>query len=276
MTTYLIAYVPVLHEGYRAWFARYADAVLYLVPPELVGTAVPRLPRDLRCLPPSVMRDAIRGTGIVAGVEVLTEDNITALNAQQATIVMPRDDVSDALSPRLSLCSLTFEQVFLRWDKPITLAEQEIQPDQIVSDDAFDRDMIRRAHEEAARSADWWRQVGAVAVRDGEVLASAYNAHHPSELAVFADGNPRDNFDAGEHLEVSDTLHGEAGIVAWAARRILVGSTVYVTTFPCINCARLLAKAGVVRLVYRDGYSRLDAVAVLKDHGVEIVRVTPE
>jgi dCMP deaminase len=107
------------------------------------------------------------------------------------------------------------------------------------------------------------------------VVLGGYNKHHPSEHAVFAAGNPRDNFDAGEHPEVSPTIHSEAWLVAQAARRglSLTGASVYVTTFPCTNCAHLLAEAGVKKVFYRDGYSRLDAEAILKEHGVEIILV---
>ena len=57
------------------------------------------------------------------------------------------------------------------------------------------------------------------------------------------------------------------------SENVNVGSSVYVTTFPCINCARLLAEAGVKKVYYRDGYSRLDAETILKDKKVEIVLV---
>ncbi len=271
--TYLIAYVPVLHEGYRSLFEKYTGATLYIVGPGQVEVEFPRLGRDLRQIPVEAMCGAIRGLDLLTKVEILEPAMFDTLNAEHATVVMPVDEISTRLAERLPGCTVRYENVFLRWDKPITLAEQIIAPDRVTSTEKLDQEFMQQAVVEAERSADWWRQVGAVAVKDGVVLFSGYNAHHPSEQAVLAVGNPRDNVDAGEHLEISDSLHGEAGIVARAARAQLAGVSVYVTTFPCINCARLLAEAGVGKVYYRDGYSRLDAEGVLKDHGVEIIRV---
>jgi dCMP deaminase len=265
---YLIAYVPVLHEGYRTLFLKYQGATLYLAGPDEVKAALPRLSRDLRQMPLDSMCAAVRGLGIFAEVAPLTGEVIDRLNRERASIVMPVDEVSTVLAEQLTMCSVSYESVFLRWDKPITLAEQEVHPDRTITTDAFDRMCMHQATDESQKSADWWRQVGAVAVQDGAVVYAGFNAHHPSEYAVFAVGNPRDNFDAGEQLEISDTIHGEASIVAQAARKMLLGTSVYVTTFPCINCARLLAE-----VYYRDGYSRLDAEYVLKERGVEVIRV---
>jgi dCMP deaminase len=228
----------------------------------------------MRALSVLDMQKAVAGLGVFKDVRVFDAEATSILDCD--TVVMPEDEISTVLTETyFKERSVVRENIFLRWDKPITLAEGVVSPDRIVSDDDTDRAYMELAEKEAERSADWWRQVGAVAVRDGAVLCRGFNAHHPSEYAVFAVGNPRDNFDAGEHLEISPTLHGEASIVAQCARTgtSLNGASVYVTTFPCINCARLLAEAGVLKVYYRDGYSRLDAEAVLKDHNVEIILV---
>ncbi len=275
MNTCLIAYVPVLHEGYVRLFQKYPDT-LYLVGPEMVADDMPRLGRDLRQVSTEDMRSAIQGMGILKEVYVLDDATVALVQQSGCQIVMPTDEVSTALAQRFfAERDIIYESVFLRWDKPITLAEQNVAPDRVISTDAVDLSFMGAAAEVAKKSGDWWRQVGAVAVRDGAILFTGFNAHHPSEHAVYAFGNPRDNFDAGEHLEVSDTIHGEASIVAQAARagEGLLGASVYVTTFPCINCARLLAEAGVSKVYYKDGYSRLDAETVLKERGVEIIQV---
>ncbi len=273
--TYLIMYVPVLHEGYRRVLEKYRGATLYLVGPQHVAGELPRLPRDLRQLAPEDMVRAIEALALTGDVAVLADEHLDRLNQAAVTVVLARDEVSDVLATRLPHATIVYEDVFLRWDRPLTLAETAPVPDRAVSEQEVDRLFMEHAAREAKRSGDWWRQVGAVATRDGAVLFTGFNKHHPSEHAVYAVGNPRDNFDAGEHLEISDTIHGEASIVAMAARDgvSLRGASVYVTTFPCINCARLLAEAGVQKVYYRDGYSRLDAEVVLKDHGIEVIQV---
>lgn len=272
---YLIAYVPVLHEGYRRLFAKYPDATLCLVGPEQVMAEFPRLGRDRRQLPTEDMRCAILGLRICKDVCVLDDALLAHINSEAASVVMPIDELSTMLSVRLPACVITYENVFLRWDRTVTLQELEVKPDSVVSMAQTDRTFMEMALATAKQSGDWWRQVGVVVVRDGEVLFTGYNKHQISEHIVYMEGNPRDNFDAGEQAEISPTIHGEAVVVASAARTgvSLLGTSMYVSTFPCTNCARLLGEAGVKKLFYQVGCTRLDAEGVLRDYGVEIIRV---
>jgi dCMP deaminase len=90
-------------------------------------------------------------------------------------------------------------------------------------------------------------------------------------------GDPRGNFYKGVHLELSTATHAEAALIARAAREGMVtdGATMYVTDFPCPPCAKLVAGAGVTKLIFREGYAVLDGRDVLEAAGVEIVRVEP-
>lgn len=87
-------------------------------------------------------------------------------------------------------------------------------------------------------------------------------------------GDPRAIFNKGVHIELSSYLHAEAHVIAEAARRGIAteGADLYVTTFPCPVCAKLLAATGIARLYYRDGYSVLDGEEVLLGAGIEIVQ----
>lgn len=57
------------------------------------------------------------------------------------------------------------------------------------------------------------------------------------------------------------TIHAEANAVADAARRgvSLEHGTVYVTALPCWLCFKLLAQAGIRRIVYGEAYRYNDA-----------------
>ena len=272
---HLVAYVPVLHEGYAKFFKKYGGTA-YLVGPEFISEEFPRLIRDLRQLPVSDMVRAVQGLGIFEHVEVLTKVVAEKLQKEKATIIMPDEEISHELAPKyFSDCSITYENVFLRWDKPITLRETIVSPNRVISTKELDKKFIQLAKQEAQKRGDWWRQIGVVAVRDGEVLFTDHNRNLPTEYNLHAVGNPRDNFDAGEHPEIYPTIHGEASVVAQAARTgvSLNGAEVYVTTFPCANCARLLAEAGVVKVYYKDGYSMLDAEDIFKANNIEVVLV---
>ena len=132
------------------------------------------------------------------------------------------------------------------------------------------------AFREAEKSPDWWRQIGAIALKDGKILLTGFNKPVPSKdytLGPF--GDPRSNFDAGIGFEISKAIHAEAGVIATAARRglPLEGASLYITTFPCPVCAKSIAASGIKRVYYSKGYSLLDAEDVLRAAGVEIVLV---
>lgn len=271
----LIAYVPVLHEGYLKLFKKY-HGTLYLVGPAFVSEDFPRLIRDLRQLPVTDMVKAIQGLDIFKDIEILSEDIVRKLQSEKIDIVMPDEDVSRGLAKKyFSGCAVTYENVFLRWDKPITLRELEVLPDRVISSGERDQKFMQIAKQEAQKSADFWRQIGSVAVKGDKVLYMGHIKYLPTDYNLFAAGNPRDNFDAGEHPEIYTSLHSEADIVAQAAKDgvSLRGVEVYVTTFPCANCARLLAEAGVVKVYYKDGYSMLDAQDIFKAYNIEVVLV---
>jgi dCMP deaminase len=48
-------------------------------------------------------------------------------------------------------------------------------------------------------------------------------------------------------------------------------ATAYCTHQPCVNCAKLLVSAGIVRIVYRDSYVDPFSQALLAEAGVALV-----
>src|SRR2546423_9881922 len=88
----------------------------------------------------------------------------------------------------------TFERTFLGWDRYWSTGGRPAGYDGVVTTAELDRRFAHRARSEAARSSDWWRQVGAVAVRDGTALDVAHNAHRPTEYSPYLNGDPRNDF----------------------------------------------------------------------------------
>mgnify|MGYP000762896224 CR=1 FL=1 len=122
----------------------------------------------------------------------------------------------------------------------------------------------------ASRSSCSRLNVGCVLVSSGEhknrIIAAGYNgflagAAHKSCLR-----------DGHEMM----TVHAEQNAIADAARRgvSVNGATAYITHFPCINCAKILASAGVASVKYKNDYNNDPlAVEILKEAGVEIVKL---
>ena len=273
MKDILVAYIPVLHAGYIKLLKKYSDEV-YVLGSDLI-LEFPRMEREIRLLQPEEMQKAIVGLGIVSKVEVLDKKELTKIPLE-VTVVVPDEDLMHYIAEKyFKKNKVVFEKVFLRWDKPITLRENIVDPNRVISQKDFDKKMIKLAFESADKSSDWWRQVGAVAVRDKKVLFARYNKHLPSAHSIYENGDPRNNFDAGEHIDLSTVIHAEAGVISEAAKKgvSLDNAEMYVTTFPCPNCARLMIEAGIKKVYYSKGYSLVDAEKLFSQAGVEIILV---
>jgi dCMP deaminase len=273
----VVAYVPVVHEGYRRFLERHAAGRrAYVLGRELYADQRP-LAKDVRALDPDDAARALAALGIAESVTVLDAAAAEALAREDGlSIILPAEDVSYAVVERhFPRAAVRYDPAFLRWDKTRTVQLLDPRPERIATEDQALQELADAAEDAAARSLDWWRQVGAaLRFADGSI-ESATNVHHPHELAPYAAGDPRSNFTQGVELELSTATHAEAALIAAAARagRATAGATIYVTDFPCPPCAKLIAGAGIARLYYRRGYAVLDGRDVLEAAGVEIVEV---
>lgn len=270
------AYVPVLHEGYRRFLGTHAaGGVFYVLGRELYSDYRP-LAKDIRALDPELVAAAVASWNIAAEVRVLGEAEAAALAEAGTSLVLPSEDVSYLIAERyFPRNPVTYDSVFLRWDKRRSVELLTPPASSTVPGDAVWAELAEAAEAEAAGSVDWWRQVGAaLRLADGTVL-TARNELNPTPLAAYAAGDPRSNFFKGVHLELSLATHAEARLIAGAARagQSTQDASIYVTDFPCPPCAKLIAGAGVERVYYRQGYAVLDGADVLEAAGVDIIHV---
>lgn len=276
MTGTVVAYVPVLHDGYRRLLEAHARGGRCFVPTRELYADYRPLAKDIRALEPELVVAALRGWEICDRVDVLDRESAAALAAERCDIVMPAEDVSYQLAEQLfPRAAIRFDSTFLRWDKTRTAQLFQPTPARTLTHDQSIQELVTAAHDLASLSRDWWRQVGAaMRLASGELIAAG-NAHHPHELSAYAVGDPRSNFFRGVHLELSTATHAEARLIADAACAGLStgGAEIYVTDFPCPPCARLIAHAGFRRLFFSHGYAVLDGQDVLQDAGVEIVEI---
>lgn len=276
MSGVVVAYVPVLHEGYRRFLERHgAGRRVFVLGRDLYADYRP-LAKDVRALDPADAATALASWDIAASVAVLDEAGAEGLAAEAPSLILPAEDVSYRVVERwFARAAVRYDPVFLRWDKTKTVQMLDPRPERLVAEDEAFAELARAAEDAGARSIDWWRRVGAaLRFADGTVRA-AHNEHHPHALAPYAAGDPRSNFTQGVELELSTATHAEAALIAAAAREGLAtaGGELYVTDFPCPPCAKLIAGAGIARLYYRRGYAVLDGRDVLEAAGVEIVCV---
>ena len=105
------------------------------------------------------------------------------------------------------------------------------------------------------------RQVGAILVKDKMIISDGYNGTPAGFENVCEDEN---------NLTKPYVLHAEANAITKvaASSNSSRGATIYVTTAPCIECAKLIIQSGIKRVVYSENYRVMDGLDLLKRAGI--------
>lgn len=113
------------------------------------------------------------------------------------------------------------------------------------------------------------RKVGALIVKDKMIISDGYNGTPSGFENVCEDENNETK---------AYVLHAEANAITKVAcsHNSSLGATMYVTTSPCIECAKLIIQAGITRVVYNQKYRRTDGASLLERAGVEVVFIDIE
>lgn len=119
----------------------------------------------------------------------------------------------------------------------------------------------------SSRSACGRLHVGCLVVSGGEhanrIVAAGYNGYLPGCAH-------RSHVRDGHELA---TVHAEQNAVADAARRgvSVAGATAYISHFPCVNCVKVLAAAGIRAVRYHFDYENDPlALELLSEAGVAV------
>jgi len=127
----------------------------------------------------------------------------------------------------------------------------------------------------ARRSTCLRRKVGAVMVKEKNILATGYNGT-PSGITHCAEtGCLREQLKvpSGERHELCRGLHAEQNAIIQAARHgvNISGATLYCTNSPCIICTKMLINAGIREVIYLDGYPDMLSMDMLREAGIEVL-----
>jgi dCMP deaminase len=123
-------------------------------------------------------------------------------------------------------------------------------------------------------------QVGAVIVKDNQILGTGYNGM-PSgwenvcetEMMDFPDESVDDSLPLLVRLKTKpEVLHAETNAIAKVAQSTesSLGSTLFCTHAPCIECAKLIYQSGIKTIYYRDSYRDDSGLNFLKLSGVNV------
>jgi dCMP deaminase len=121
-------------------------------------------------------------------------------------------------------------------------------------------------------------QVGAVIVKDNQILATGYNGM-PSgwNNNCEAHGSEYDEVTKSWYLTDElrtrpEVLHAETNAIAKVAQSTesSLGSTLFCTHAPCIECAKLIYQSGISTVYYKDEYRSDEGLKFLKLSGVDV------
>ncbi|MCA1745934.1 MAG: dCMP deaminase family protein [Bacteroidales bacterium] len=113
------------------------------------------------------------------------------------------------------------------------------------------------------------RQVGAILVKDKMIISDGYNGTPSGFENQCEDAN---------NVTKPYVLHAEANAITKVARsnNSSDGATLYVTSSPCIECAKLIIQAGIIRVVFLDNYRVEDGIELLRRAGIEVLQAHPD
>jgi len=268
----LIIHVPVIHKGFFDFIKKNSGKIgkVFLISEPLVFE-LSEIKPDIASLDSKTVLKLLNLFGI-KNISILTKNNISKV--QNNKIVMINDEVSRNLSEKyFSKSDIEWKNVFLRWDKKSVLADKPLN--EKISNDPFDKKMMKEAYKQGENSTDWWRRVGAVLVKGKKIILRGYNKAVPNDYTPYQVGNVRDYVKAGQKQELSPTIHAEQKIIAEAAKRgiSLENTKLYITHFPCPMCTQLVMFSGIKECFFVEGASNLQGEKLLKLAGVKLSSV---
>lgn len=155
-------------------------------------------------------------------------------------------------------------------------------PNRIDLDEAY----MQMAEVWAKRSKANRKQVGALIVKDRQIISDGYNGMPAADqddtceewaMPDYYDG--RDGIGGPPDMVLRtkpEALHAESNALTKIAENGGVGArgaTLYVTMSPCFECSKLIKQSKIAKVVYREQYRDTSGIDFLKSRGVEVVQI---
>jgi dCMP deaminase len=146
-----------------------------------------------------------------------------------------------------------------------------INPNRIDLDEAY----MQMAEVWAKRSKANRLQVGALIVKDRQIISDGYNgmpAGSPDDVCEYMEPADPNRWTGGLTTK-REVLHAESNALMKIAENGGVGAqgaTLYTTWSPCFECSKLIRQAKVKRVVYREAYRDTSGIDFLRSSGVQV------
>ena len=142
----------------------------------------------------------------------------------------------------------------------------------------WDSYFMRIAQLVAERSTCSRARIGAVVVKERNIIATGYNGS-PSGMphcldagcliyrTITPDGTVEEN--------CFRTIHAEVNAIAQAARNgtSIDGASIYITASPCIHCLKVIVNVGMKTIYYAKPYKIHTIQEMLDSSGTELIQV---
>lgn len=277
-----IAYVPVLHKGYLNYFdtlQKEGVTELYVISDQILEAHreldyINRKDR-IRAVPVETMQNVLAGV-LSIPVKLLDTSIITQLQSEHVGIVTPKEDIGLFIVDQyFKDHEVEYSNVFLRRNEENVKEDRVPETANTIQATELQQRIFKKVLKEAEKSTDWWRTIGAALVQNGDVVAITHNENMPEEQLPNIFGDLRALYKKGIHINYVTTAHAEGAVIALAAKEGIKteGAELYVTDFPCPYCARIIAKSGIKKIYFLNGYYVLDGDELFKAAGIEVVKV---
>lgn len=109
-------------------------------------------------------------------------------------------------------------------------------------------------------------QVGAVIVKDGNIISFGYNGT-PSGMPNKCEEND---------VTFSYVLHAESNAITKACKSTIStdGASLFVTHSCCLECAKLIIQSGIKKVYYKHEYRDLSGINLLRNCNIEVIKLT--
>ncbi|WP_040279356.1 deoxycytidylate deaminase [Psychroserpens damuponensis] len=127
----------------------------------------------------------------------------------------------------------------------------------------YDKAYLRIAKEWGKLSHCKRKQVGAIIVKDRMIISDGFNGT-PTGFENYCEDD--------EGYTKWYVLHAEANAIlkVAASTQSCKGATLYITLSPCKDCSKLIHQAGIIRVVYQQGYKDNSGLEFLEKAGIEL------
>ena len=108
-------------------------------------------------------------------------------------------------------------------------------------------------------------QVGAIIVKDGNIISFGYNGT-PSGTPNKCEEN---------NVTYSYVLHAESNAITKACKSPISteGATMYLTHSCCLECAKLIIQSGIKKVYYLQDYRDKSGINLLKNCDIDVARI---